>query len=170
MTAPLPSDDEQRLLRLLALKRYETPPPGFFDHLPRRILVSVRAGVELEDASWWERLRHLILREPMVAGSYAALGLGAVLFGVSVFETARGTGDLAPVDFHGSFAGTADLVTPGPASLPSGVIYRIVPSTPTPGWLTSDGLPAPRLERFEPLERFDTPGETRPAAVLVNFR
>jgi len=170
MTAPLPSDDEQRLLRLLALKRYETPPPGFFDYLPRRILVSVRAGVELEDLPWWERLRRLILHEPMVAGSYAALGLGALLFGVSVFETARGTGDAPPVDFQGSFAGTANLITPGPASLPSGVIYRIVPSTPPPGWLTADGLPAPRLERLERLERVDTYGEARPAAVLVNFR
>jgi hypothetical protein len=166
MTGPLPSEDEQRLLRLLTLKRYETPPPGFFDQLPRRVLLSVRAGVELEELPWWERLRALLLREPMVAGSYAALGLGALLFGVSVFETARGAGEPAPVVLQGSFAGPSAFVAPSPASLPSGVIYRVVPTETAYEWLSPEGLPAARLERIGGILNRQ---ETRPAALFLEF-
>ena len=163
MTGPVPSDEEQRLLRLLALKRHEVPPPGFFDQLPRRILVSVRAGVELEEKPWWEKLRDLIVTEPMVAGSYMALGLGALLFGVSVFETARDAGSAPPIFLQGSYSGSSAFVTPSPASLPSGVIYRVVPTPPNQEWLWVEGYPASRLERL------DGRDETRPAAVLLNF-
>lgn len=103
MNRPPQSDGpEQRLLRLLALKRHELPPPGFFDRLPGRILVSIRAGSEVADVPWWSRLWQSIRQEPMVSASYAALGVGVMLFGFSVFETAR---ESAPATF--SLQGTA---------------------------------------------------------------
>jgi hypothetical protein len=128
---PKPDDAQERLQRLLALKRHETPPPGFFDRLPNRILLNIRAGIEMAERPWWERAWESLRAEPMVAGSYAALGIGALMFGVSVFQVA-----LEPEGAAYSAPGAANLgglVFSQPANvefspaghLPSGVIYRV---------------------------------------------
>lgn len=146
MTDPQPSPQERQLLRLLALKRYETPPPRFFEDLPHRIQRSLRARVLGDDRSWWEKLRDLLLHEPMVAGSYTALGLGALLFGVSVFETARSAGDPSPVIAQGAFPEAPVVLDPGPASLHGGTIYRTIPTGEVGVWLAPAGytvIPAP---------------------------
>ncbi len=135
-----PSDDDpQRLLRLLALKRYEVPPPGFFDRLPSRVLVSIRAGTEVAEKSRWQLLLDVIRGEPMIAGSYAALGVGALLFGVSVFQMAVDT-DAA------SMAGTG-LSGPG-AVIPSPGMFMAV-SAPDPA-LPSPPMPASVVLRIAP--------------------
>jgi hypothetical protein len=120
--------DEQtrRLLRLLALKRFETPPPGFFQRFPDRVLVSIRAGTEMESASWWERFYTSILREPIVAGSYAALGVGALLFGISVFQVAVEREGPAFAGLDGVASAAPGILPLAPAAnLPAGVIYRV---------------------------------------------
>lgn len=94
----LPPQDTRNLLRLLALKRHESPPPGFFNRLPNRVLVNIRAGSEINEAPWWNRLWDSLIREPMVASSYSALAMGGLLFGVSVYQTAVES-DPRPVDF-----------------------------------------------------------------------
>ncbi|MEI2685562.1 MAG: sigma factor-like helix-turn-helix DNA-binding protein [Cypionkella sp.] len=120
MTCMLPPDDaEQRLLRLLALKRHEVPPPGFFDQLPVRILVNLRAGSEIEDIPWWTRAWRMVIQEPMIGLSYAALGVGAVLFGVSVLETAIDV-QSPPVGLSQGIlsSSTTDLIFADPARVP----------------------------------------------------
>lgn len=136
MSTHLSDDEAKRLLRLLALKRHEIPPPGFFDRLPGRILLSIRAGTEVPDRSWWESLWELVRREPMVVGSYAALGVGAALFGVSVFQMALETDPPSNTGFQGL------LPPPQPSSvflsasphLPQGVIYRVQNAEAEPQW------------------------------------
>ncbi len=123
MDKPNPKDN-QDLLRLLARKRQDTPPPGFFDRLPSRILVNIRAGAEVEDLPWWSRLWEMMVREPMVASSYAALGMGALLFGVSVFETAVGHEPAEAMAMPGPEFTPASLSFPATSSLPEGIIYR----------------------------------------------
>ena len=48
-------DNTQRLRRLLALKRHERPPPGFFDHFSAGVMARIRAG-EFASDSLWERI------------------------------------------------------------------------------------------------------------------
>lgn len=135
---PQPDTPEQRLLRLLALKRHEVPPPGFFDRLPHRVLVSIRAGSDVPDLPWWSRWWQAVAAEPMVFASYSALGVGVLLFGFSVFETAR---ESTPATF--SLQGTATSTafslpasaTPIPASLNRGT------PTETPNWWRSEAVP-----------------------------
>lgn len=95
------SQQHRDLLRLLALKRHEVPPPGFFDRLPNRILVNIRAGSEIGELPWWQRLWDSLVREPMVTSSYAALAMGGLLFGISVFQTAVSP-EAHPVDYAGA--------------------------------------------------------------------
>jgi hypothetical protein len=74
------------LKKLLALKRHEQPPPGYFDQLPRTIRARIQAGVPEAQAGFWETLFHRITLRP--AAAYSAVGiacLGLVVgFGVFV--------------------------------------------------------------------------------------
>lgn len=54
---PTPESEEfEALRRLLKLKHYEQPPPGYFQELPREVLAQIRAGKFAEPDSLWERL------------------------------------------------------------------------------------------------------------------
>ncbi len=135
------------LLRLLALKRHEMPPPGFFDRLPNRILVNIRAGSEIPDLPWWSRFWEFLIREPMVASSYTALAMGALLFGVSVFQTAVETEQPVGLAFQDPLV-PLETSVPATASLPQGVIYRTtVPPSLT--WMRTDPFYGAGAARFQ---------------------
>lgn len=136
MSTPLSDDETQRLLRLLALKRHEVPPPGFFDRLPARVLVNIRAGTEMPDRPWWERVLDLVRHEPMVAGSYAALGVGAALFGVSVFQMALDPEVPAGATLQGLLTPTqpVSVFLSSTPHVPQGVIYRLHPEDTIGAW------------------------------------
>ena len=71
----------ESLRRLLALKRHETPPPGFFDTFSKRIIARIRAGEAETPASLSERLSDQVPwllkflqafeAKPVFAGAYA---------------------------------------------------------------------------------------------------
>jgi len=73
-------DDFDALRKLLALKRHEQPPPGFFRDLPGK--VQQRIAVEEQgQAGWWTRLREAFELRPALSMGFAAglcvlLGLG----------------------------------------------------------------------------------------------
>jgi hypothetical protein len=85
---PIP-DPNARLAKLLALKRFENPPPGFFERFSDRVLINIKAGSATHDEGWWERLLRQLRVQPMMAGSYAVLALGGVLFGLSLYHSGR---------------------------------------------------------------------------------
>ena len=73
-----PNDPEfDKLHRLLALKRYERPPQGYFDRFPDEFRRRQRTE-PLRQPSWWEQLAELFRGEPLLAARYA-LGSAFVL-------------------------------------------------------------------------------------------
>ena len=46
----------ESLRRLLVLKRYETPPPGYFNYFSRQVLQRIRAGDTGKSANWLNEL------------------------------------------------------------------------------------------------------------------
>lgn len=126
-----PDDAEQRLVRLLALKRHEIPPPGFFDELPTRILVNLRAGSDVQDIPWWSRAWQAMVREPIVGLSYAALGVGAFVFGISVLETAIDVQKAPLSPTQGLFpAVSSDLILASPQGPNASLMYRVTEPSP----------------------------------------
>ncbi len=69
----------EKLRRLLALKRHEVPPPGFFEAFPERVRARLLAEAGQPTPAWWERLGGGILNRfwrPVLAGACVVLAAG----------------------------------------------------------------------------------------------
>jgi hypothetical protein len=77
-------EEFQELRKLLALKRHETPPPGYFENFSSKILARIEAETTASKRPWWSRWLAQVDLRPAVACSYA-LGVGGLLVvGLSV--------------------------------------------------------------------------------------
>jgi hypothetical protein len=93
-------EDFQELRRLLALKRHEQPPPGYFHYLPDKVAMRIEREDLSEHSTWWEWLVEKLDARPVLAGAYAFAISGLMLLGFKVSqdvrsETATGSGWLA---------------------------------------------------------------------------
>jgi hypothetical protein len=72
----------ERLQKLLALKKHEQPPPGFYDGLAGKIMTRVRSGAPAPEENWLFQLWISLVNRPAVSGTLAAtiVGLFLVLF------------------------------------------------------------------------------------------
>jgi len=80
-----------QLLKLLALKRHEQPPPGYFDQFARGVIVRLKAGEAKreswladigEEASWLQKIWSLLEAKPVLAGAFGAAVSGLLLAGI----------------------------------------------------------------------------------------
>ena len=88
------NEDQQNfesLRRLLALKRHEVPPPGYFNNFSRQVIARIRAGESEASASLWEHLLggmpwllkwlQSLETKPAFAGSFATALCLLLVFG-----------------------------------------------------------------------------------------
>jgi hypothetical protein len=81
----------ESLRRLLALKRHETPPPGYFNNFSSQVIARIRAGQSAAPASqsdavfggipWFVRLLQSLETKPVFAGGFATALCGLLVFG-----------------------------------------------------------------------------------------
>jgi hypothetical protein len=84
------------LRRLLALKRHEQPPPGYFNSFSSQVIARIKAGERGEAeswllrlagaASWWQRLSASLQSKPGFAGAFGAAVCALVLSGIVYSE------------------------------------------------------------------------------------
>jgi hypothetical protein len=87
------SQEFESLRRLLALKRHEQPPPGYFNDFSSQVIARIRAGERVDEggfdqmfweAPWLQRLWAAIETKPIMAGAFGAavcaLLVGGVLY------------------------------------------------------------------------------------------
>jgi len=79
-------DDFRDLRRLLALKRHEEPPPGYFKYLPDKILVKIERDDLSEHSTWWEWMVEKFDARPVLAGAYAFAISGLMLLGFKLSQ------------------------------------------------------------------------------------
>jgi hypothetical protein len=86
------AENFEALRKLLALKRHEQPPPGYFPRLPDKIVLRIERG----DAqlNFWERFVAGYSFRPAFAYSFALAAFGALAF--SVVNSVRTADDSAP--------------------------------------------------------------------------
>lgn len=110
--AELEDPEFDPLRRLLALKRHEVPPPGFFDRLPDRIM----AQIAMPQQSRWEQILDELLAIRWVQ-RIAAFGMAAfvgVLFVTAVTHSDNG---VQP-------AGATHLGSGIPSAIPSSLAHQ----------------------------------------------
>jgi hypothetical protein len=145
----------ESLRRLLALKRHETPPPGYFNDFSSQVLQRIRTGQtpksanlfeELFDhAPWLAKLLHAFDTRPVFAGGFAGALCLLLLFGIVYAERP----DFTPEPLLQAANSSAELavVTPTALSQPAEQI-GIVSSTNPVLSLQSAGSP---FEQQNPL-------------------
>lgn len=83
-------DDFKNLRRLLALKRHEEPPPGYFYYLPEKVMVRIEQDQEAqslaEHSTWWEWLVARFDARPWLATAYACAISSLLLMGFRVSQ------------------------------------------------------------------------------------
>jgi hypothetical protein len=82
---PSPEDDFQQLRRLLALKKHEEPPPGYFHYLPDRVLTRIERSLSTQ-STWWDWLVAKLDAQPVLAGAYAFAISGLMLLGFKLSQ------------------------------------------------------------------------------------
>jgi hypothetical protein len=85
------SQDFTSLRRLLALKRHEQPPPGYFNDFSSQVIARIKAGEGahdnamerlLWDAPWLQRLWAALETKPIMAGAFGAAVCAVLVAGV----------------------------------------------------------------------------------------
>jgi len=138
------SQDFESLRRLLALKRHEQPPPGYFNDFSSQVIARIKAGDQAEEnplerlfweAPWLQRLWAALETKPVMAGAFGA-AVCALLIGGVVYS---GGVDVQPRDV----AGTDTTIT-----LPMQIANASVATEPllvTPAALSFSGPEASAL-------------------------
>jgi len=88
------SHDFEQLRRLLALKRHEQPPPGYFNNFAREVCVRIRAGERASDSGFFARLLDFqgfwasLETKPALAGAVGVAACAFLLGGI-VYSTEK---------------------------------------------------------------------------------
>lgn len=93
----------EQLRRLLKLKRYEQPPPRYFNDFSSQVIARIRKGERGEASpvgSWFERFLGVFQAKPAYSGAFGA-AICAALIGTAVWseqttETAVSDGNTIP--------------------------------------------------------------------------
>jgi hypothetical protein len=101
----LPQPDFDNLRRLLALKRYEQPPPGFFSHFSDRVIARIEAEEMTTPAPGWRRWLAALDFRPSLAGAYGLLVVGLIVAGVGLSRSLEPVPAM-PTFASGMWAGT----------------------------------------------------------------
>ena len=82
------ADNFEHIRKLLALKKYEQPPPGYFDQLSARIISRIEA-VDAGRTTLWERLGFAFGSKPAFVCALGVVVCG--LFCIGILSTIQGT-------------------------------------------------------------------------------
>ena len=92
-----PSPEEfDSLRKLIALKKYEQPPPGFFNHFSDKVIARIEAEKLVARPSFWQRLFPDLEAKPVLACAYGLVITGLLVVGLGISESAEPEESPAP--------------------------------------------------------------------------
>lgn len=97
-----------KLRKLLALKRNERPPPGYFDTLRENVIDRLEAEELVEYSSWWRWLIEKFDAKPILVCAYGFVVSGLLLAGFRLSQLFENEVAATPI-----FTGPWLAVTPG---------------------------------------------------------
>jgi len=90
------NDQFEQVRRLLALKKYEQPPPGYFNNFSTKVIARLQALETARPATWLQRLGLDLDFRPAMMGAFGVVVCGLLL--VAVF-TSMGSSQPSPNRF-----------------------------------------------------------------------
>jgi hypothetical protein len=81
-------EDFDGLRKLLLLKLYEQPPPGFFGHFSDKVIARIEAEGLTARATWWRRCFQELDAKPLLACAYGLVIVGLLVVGLGVTQSA----------------------------------------------------------------------------------
>jgi hypothetical protein len=111
--------DFEQLRKLLKVKRYEQPPPGYFNRFSDSVINRLERETESgrrvgfgADWGWLGALRRVFSENPISAGIFAVCGIIMVVVGNSQYlDKYMATGQIAGLPAAPSSAGTHDMAS-----------------------------------------------------------
>lgn len=123
------SENFEALRRLLALKRHEIPPPGYFNGFSRQVLARIKAGEqggrEVSRGTWFQRLWAVLEAKPVFAGAFGAAVCALLITGV----LNSGEAGLSPGLVGGAIAPGSATALASPESMDEGISAQIASGT-----------------------------------------
>ena len=118
-----PPEDFSEIRRVLAWKRHETPPPGYFNNFSTKVIARIEAGRFTPAEPWWQALLRPLNWQRGLLGANVLIAAGVGIVGVATYHTLRSAPEedgvastLLPVPIQG--------VAPGGAALADGPAFR----------------------------------------------
>jgi hypothetical protein len=142
------SENFEQLRRLLVLKRYEQPPPGYFHHFSREVIVRIKAGDKGESvtAAWWswegswlQRAWAAVESRPALAGAFGVAVCGFFAAGALLTDNPDANADLQ----------VANALPMGPLAHNSSE-----PTQGNPAWAQPAPLQVSQPSLFDEIQRF----------------
>src|SRR5215207_7648945 len=81
-------DDFDSVQKVLRVKRYEQPPPRYFDEFSGRVIARIERGEAR--LSWWERFGFDL--RPALAAGVGLVACGLIVYGVATTDGEAGVG------------------------------------------------------------------------------
>lgn len=122
-------DDFLQLRRLLALKRHEQPPPGYFEHFSGNVIARVRAGEATAkfslaealswDAPWLQKLLGIVQNRPVLAGGFGFAACSLLVAGL-LFSEPNNAQELSGAPLTTAATAMAPQLHAGAGVIPAG--------------------------------------------------
>ena len=97
-----------QLRKLMALKRHEQPPPGYFNRFSDKVIARIETEELTEFSSWWQWLVNMFDAKPVVACIYGMAVSGLLLMGFKLSER-----------FENELTGDSSFASPWLATTPA---------------------------------------------------
>jgi hypothetical protein len=140
-------NDFEALRRLLALKRHEIPPPGYFENFSSQVIGRIRANERVAELPWLLRFLQAFEARPAYPVAFASSLCMLLLFGIVSVQQTPGFSSVAVSSGqqNGTFSSVtpsamsdvnsqmiADVATNPPANLPPNTSTSVFNPQPNP--------------------------------------
>jgi hypothetical protein len=80
-------ENHENLRKLLALKRHEHPPPGFFPAFSAKVIARIEAESVVRRRPWWQQWFAEMAEQPLLASTYGMLFAGLVVVAIGLAQS-----------------------------------------------------------------------------------